>query len=478
MKISRRGALVIGAASAAAAVGSWRGLGLHKPGGAIVKPGVGRARSVRSDAAAPAVVDVVVIGGGNIGCAAGLTLAERGLRVAICEKGVIAGEASGRSVGYVDSQFLDPAKMEIIGRSKALWRTLNQRVAAETGYRQTGLVSVFETQAALAEAQAWLASVKGAPGVDARIISGSQLDGLLPRSGRRWAGAMFQPSDGSAEPTLFAPSLADAARRHGAVILQNCAVRGLQTAAGRVSGVVTERGPIAAQAVILAGGAWSPLMARSLGLDLGQFDAHASVARMAGVRDGPAVSAWGPDYCWRPQIDGGYTLAAITGVAPITPALLANSPRLLPAMRRMWGEVLPVFNGSTFLDQLTAPAHWALDAPSPFERNRILTPEVRRSLLDAVAVALKAKYPVFAPARIVEAWGGVISTTLDNMPIISAVTQTPGLYLGTGFYYGLTMAPAAGEALADLVTGQRPAIDLSAFQHQRFSDGSPVAFRA
>lgn len=447
-------------------------------GGRIVS-GVSRARPVTGDSVLPEKVDAIIIGGGIVGCSTALALAERGVRVALCEKGVIAGEASGRSLGWVDSQLLDPVKMELIGRSKALWADLNTRTGRETGYRPSGLVSLFADAETVAFAASWVASVNGMPGVDARILTAREADEMQPGATAPWAGGLFQASDASAEPTLAAPAIAEAARRHGAFILQQTAVRGVERRAGRIAGVITERGPIAADAVVLAGGAWSPLFARSLGLDLPQFQIHASMLRVGPPQAaGPRVSAWGPGFAWRPQTDGGYTIAAINGAVPITPAIVRNLPRLAPAIRRMWREVDPVFHLATFLDHFMTPGSWPLDRPSPFEKRRILQPEVRHERLDEVSRTLRTIYPVFASAREEERWAGVLVSTLDNMPVVSGVIGWPGLYLGTGFYYGLTMGPAAGEALADLVMGRSPRVDLSHYRFDRFTDGSKLMFRS
>jgi glycine/D-amino acid oxidase-like deaminating enzyme len=144
----------------------------------------------------------------------------------------------------------------------------------------------------------------------------------------------------------------------------------------------------------------------------------------------------------------------------------------------MWDQVDPVFSPSTFFSQLTTPSKWRLDDISPFENNRILEPEIRHNVLDAVAKDLVADFPIFSKMEERERWAGVLVSTLDNMPVISAADALPGLYLGTGFYYGLTMAPAAGEALADLATGKTPKLDLSLYRHSRFTDGSSLTFRA
>lgn len=476
-KMTRR-ALLGAAGLAAGAIATGAGV-LASRGGAGVVPGVARARPVAGDDALPQKVDVVVIGGGNVGCLTALTLAERGVRVALCEKGVIAGEASGRSLGYVDSLFLDPVKMPLIARAKTLWEGLNERVQADTGYRRSGVSACFQDPASLEGAQGWLDAVKGLPGVDARLLSAAEIKALLPQAGRSFAGALYQPSDACAEPTLMAPVVADAVRRRGGVVLQQCAVRGIEQAAGKVSGVITERGPIACQAVVLAGGVWSPVMARSLGLDLPQFMAFGSVVRMSEA-PGPELAFLSAEetVVLRRNIYGGYDACHGSGIVPITPDTLRNLPRLGPAMDNMMSQVQPALDLGTFMSQWRIPERWALDAPSPFEANRIFMPETPQALLDDVVNRSRQLLPSLQAAKPVERWSGSLMSTLDNMPVISGVDSVPGLFLGTGFYYGLTMAPAAGEAVADLVMGRKPQFDLSLYRHARFHDGSDIVFRA
>lgn len=473
---TRRRFLIGSGAVAVAGLGA-SGWELSKPGGKIIMPGRSRARKVASSTVMPTETDVVVIGGGFVGTAAALTLAERNVSVTLCEKGVVAGEASGRSHGQIDSQYLDPVKMELIARSKELWRGLNERTGLDTGFRTGGLTCLLADEEAIAGAESWLESVRGLPGVDARLLSAREIAAMQPGAARHYPGAMFQPSDASAEPTLAVPAIAEAAVRHGATLLQNCAVRAIETSGGRVSAVVTERGRIKTSSVVLAGGVWSPFMAKSLGLDLPQFQAHSSMRRIRPAK-GPAISAWAPEFTWRPMIDGSYSICATNGVVPITPATIKNVRRLIPALRAMWSEVDPVFNYDTFMSQWNIPDQWDLEKPSPFEQNRVLMPEIRKGVLDNVQHKIETAFPAFKGARHVEDWAGVLVTTLDNMPVLSPVDTLPGLYLGTGFYYGLTMGPAAGEALADLVMGNRPKFGLDNYRYERFSDGSELIFRS
>jgi len=99
-----------------------------------------------------------------------------------------------------------------------------------------------------------------------KVLSPAESKALTPGSVPDWIGGVHSPTDGRAEPSLAGPAIAEAARRLGATIHQDCAARGLETEAGKVSGVITERGVIRTQAVLLAGGAWSGLFCRRHGL--------------------------------------------------------------------------------------------------------------------------------------------------------------------------------------------------------------------
>ncbi|EJL30778.1 glycine/D-amino acid oxidase, deaminating [Caulobacter sp. AP07] len=454
-----------------------KGLLSGRDGGAIV-PGRSRARSIDSDQTCPAQVDVVVIGGGYVGCLTALTLAERGVSVALCEKGVVAGEASGRSLGVVEGQFLDASKVEIVNRAKTLWGQMNARVGGETGYRRDGMAALFGEEGLMAYAEGWLDSVRDLPGVDAKLLSARQADRLAVGGARPYLGGLFQASDASVEPQLAAPAIAEAVRKAGGIVLQNCAVRGVETSAGAISAVVTELGRIACQGVVVAGGAWSPVLLRSLGLDLPQFMAFSSVVRL-GRAKGPATPFMDghTGLVVRRTIHGEFDVCRAIGSVPVTPDILGNLGRLSPAMRHMGNQLEPVWNLSTFLGQWRLPKTWSLERPSPFEQNRILTPEVRNRLLDDVVGTIAGTFPALGAGPVVDRWAGAMTSTIDNMPVISAVEGRPGLFIGSGFYFGLTMAPAAGEALADLVMGRTPAIDLSLYRYSRFSDGSPLVFR-
>ena len=117
---------------------------------------------VDSDTDLPDAVDVVVIGGGIIGTCTALELAERGLKVALFEKGRIAGEQSGRNWGWCRQMGRDSREMPLIVESLKLWRGMNQRTGADTGFKQCGIAYMEADEKGLQQREA-LGCEKRAP---------------------------------------------------------------------------------------------------------------------------------------------------------------------------------------------------------------------------------------------------------------------------------------------------------------------------
>ncbi|KAF1047831.1 NAD(P)/FAD-dependent oxidoreductase [Xylophilus sp.] len=468
--------VLIGGGAAVAAAGA--GLLAISSRDASLVPGKPHARRVQGDTELVDAVEVAVIGGGIVGTSTALSLAERGVSVALFEKGVIAGEASGRAHGLVESKHQAAIKQPLIELSKQRWRKLNELTGEDTGWRERDIIQYFETDEKVHEIEEWQEQVKGATAHLGRFAHDDDVARLLPGAATLFKGAFFVPGEGIAEPRLAAAAIARGGRRLGGKIYENTAVRGIEREGGRVSAVVTERGTVKARAVVLAGGVWSPVFARSLGLDLPQFTAYASIQSLAPQPGLPDIVATLPRVGVRREFDGGYTVGPMQGIAPILPSTVREGLRLLPAIRAQGSYIKARLSWSNFLRELNTPTQWPLDRPSPFEDIRILQPRVRDPLLDESLAYLRSVLPSFDQATVRERWAGSLMTTLDNAPVIAPVAQIPGLILGTGFYYGFTMGPGAGEVLADLATGRTPSIDLAPFRFERFSDGTQLGFHA
>lgn len=225
----------------------------------------------------PQQVDVAIIGGGIIGISTAWALSRAGQRVAVFEKGVLAGEQSSRNWGWIRSIGRDPAELPLAHRANSLWREIQQQV--NVGYRQIGLAYLGENATDQAGLQTWLDSAREHP-TGAHLLTGEAVRQILAEpSTRPWTSALHSAEDGVAEPHLATAGIAHLARAAGCQIFEQCAVRGLDTASGRTAGVITEFGRVAADRVVLAGGAWSRLLCGNTGIFLPQLKVHGSALR-------------------------------------------------------------------------------------------------------------------------------------------------------------------------------------------------------
>jgi glycine/D-amino acid oxidase-like deaminating enzyme len=431
-----------------------------------------RVDPVHSDDVLPERVDVVIVGGGIIGTSAALFLAQKGVSTLLCEKGHIAGEQSSRNWGWCRKMGRDPREIPLIIESLRLWQGMNATVEAETGFRQCGIMYLAETTAELQGFEAWLEHARQYQ-LDSRILTPGAAAELTPGLTGPWIGALYTASDGKAEPQMASPAIAEAARRGGATILTRCAVRGVETAGGRVAAAVTERGRVACNAVVLAGGAWSRLFCGNLGIELPQLKVRATVMRTEPLEGGPETSASGGLFGFRKRMDGGYTVATL-GVRTID--LVPDHFRLfrdyLPAARLHWKK-LRFRVGGRWLDEWRMPRRWALDSASPFETVRVLDPEPDGYVVDRAKTAIAQAFPLFRNAVEAERWAGMIDVMPDAVPVISPVESLPGFFIATGFSgHGFGIGPGAGKLVADMVTGDPTLVDPTPFRLSRFTDGS------
>jgi glycine/D-amino acid oxidase-like deaminating enzyme len=428
---------------------------------------------VPSDPTVPAATNVVIIGGGIIGVCTALFLARKGVPVVLCEKGEIAAEQSSRNWGWCRKMGRDPRELPLAMEALRLWPEMDSLTGGETGFRRSGVVYLCRTQKELAKREAWLDAAAKPMGIDSRLLTRDQMNRVMPGLAGDWAGALFTPSDGRAEPANAAPAIAQGARKAGAIILTRCAVRGLETVGGRIAGVVTERGIIACQSVVLAGGAWSRLFCRPLDLKLPQLQVLSSVMRTQSLPGGPETSVGAPGFGLRKRLDGGYTVATWgANIMDIVPASFRLLPDFLPALWTQRKGVKLRF-GKRFFKDLVGKGTWKLDEPSPFEAMRVLDPPAHQPMLDQARAHITRAFPIFHTMQVAQTWGGLIDVTPDVVPVISGVDALPGFFIATGFSgHGFGIAPGAGRLMAELVMGETPVVDPTPFRYSRFTDGT------
>jgi glycine/D-amino acid oxidase-like deaminating enzyme len=429
---------------------------------------------VRGDETLPKSVDVVVIGGGIVGASTALELAERGISVALCEKGGIGLEQSSRNWGWVRLSRRDPREIPLMIEALRIWETMDQRLGRDTGYKRASITFACATEAQYKTYATWREYL-GPYQIESRMLNPGEFAEMFPGLEVKPYGALHTPVDGRAEPQKATSAIAEHAREKGAAILTDCAVRGLDISGGRIAGVVTERGTIKCNSVVMAGGVWSNLFCRRYGIDVPQLNVMASVLSTKPISGGPDGALWTKGFALRKRQDGGYTVASgHENIVDIVPNSFKYALRFMPSFREEWRSLRFRVAGR-FFEELRTPKNWRLDEVSPFERHRVLDPIPSLKYADGTLAKLAEAWPVFANAEVAQRWGGYIDVLPDAIPIISAVEKLPGFHIATGFSgHGFGIAPAAGRLMADIVTGTKPLVDPHHFRFSRFSDGSKI----
>ena len=373
------------------------------------------------------LADVVVVGGGIIGCALARELALAGLRVTIIERGEPGREASSAAAGMLGPQAECDAEGPLLRlglASRALYpdtvAALHEESGIDPELDRDGIVYVAldeeEETVLLARAQ-W----QRRAGLAVERLSAEGVRALEPSIGDAVRSAVRFPDDHRLDNARLARAYAVAAVRAGVIIRAGVTVHGIRRERGRASGVVTPHGPIAAGLVVNAAGAWSA-----------QLDGAATLA-VHPVR--------------------GQMVALRLPRAPFRHAVYWRGVYLVP---RRDGRLLA---GSTY-EQVGYD-------------KRVTGGAVQGILERTFRVA-----PLLADATFADAWAGLRPGTPDNLPILGADPSYSGLYHATGHYRsGILLAPITAQLMLELIVDGAASIDLAPFAPGRFSRRGAMAAR-
>jgi len=424
---------------------------------------------IETHSSLPASADVVVIGGGIVGTCAAYYLAKRGVDVVLLEKGQIGAEQSSRNWGWCRQQNRDARELPIATKSLDLWDRFAEEIGEDVGFRRCGLLYLSNSEAEIATWAKWR-DFAATVGVTTHVLSAKEAAERGRATGKSWLGGVFSPSDGIAAPNKAAPVIARGVAKFGGTVVQNCAARGLETEAGRVSAVVTEKGTIRTKTVVMAGGAWASSFCNQLDIRFPQASVRSSILAV-----GPGIEGL-PDALHTARVsvtkrsDGGYTLA-ISGRASVdlTPQQIRYGKAFLPMFQRRWKSLKP---GTTegLRSGHESLAKWALDKATPMERNRILDPKPDARLVAETYRRAGELLPALAGKPIAASWAGYIDSTPDGVPAIGEIPTLPGFILAAGFSgHGFGIGPGAGHLIADLITGAEPIVDPEDYRPERLA---------
>ncbi|MBD8201190.1 NAD(P)/FAD-dependent oxidoreductase [Pseudomonas viridiflava] len=424
--------------------------------------------AIESSPELPTQADVVVIGGGIIGAFTAYYLARRGMKVALIEKGRIGAEQSSRNWGWCRQQNRDARELPMATKALELWEQFGAETGEQTGFSRCGLLYLSNNEQEIADWARW-GEFARTVNVDTRMLTSQQAAEHGKATGKQWKGGVFAPSDGTADPSRAAPAVARAIMALGSTVHQGCAVRGIETEAGRLSAVVTEKGVIRTPIAVLAAGAWASSFCRQYGIRFPQATIRQTVLSVSAPSEEIPGALHTAGVSMTRRFDGTYTLA-ISGRGRVdpTPQLLGYGTQFLPMFMRRWRNLAPgglegIRSGHESWKR------WSLDQPTPMEKMRILDPTA-----DASAVALTYQraqelVPALRDSSINAAWAGYVDSTPDGVPGIGEMASLPGLVLAAGFSgHGFGIGPGAGHLIADIVSGAAPIVDPKPYHPDRF----------
>jgi glycine oxidase len=368
-----------------------------------------------------AAPDVIIVGGGVIGCATAYYLTQAGASVTIVERGEVGGEASGASAGILGTAdpIIEPGPLlDLCLVSLPLHRPLAEALRQETGidveYLPCGILRVALTDEDADNLRAAVGP-HGLWGVMQWVDSGA-LRGLEPRVSPEARGGVYCPDFPQVNAQRLTLALAQAAVARGAVLRMGLAVTGFLTSGSRVIGVRTREGKMMAGQVLLAAGAWTGVLGRRLGLSL-------PVKPMR-----------------------GQMLAFPNFTSPVRHILEEENA----------GYVAPRANGFLFVGSTVDDVG--------FRRN---TTARELAGLHKMAASL---VPSLAYAEVASDWAGLRPGSPDHLPIVGPIPGWEGLSVASGhFRRGVLLSPITGRLMAQWLTEGRTDMSLEPFSPARFA---------
>jgi sarcosine oxidase subunit beta len=380
--------------------------------------------------------DVVILGAGVMGASIAFHLARRGAgKILVLDKGDVAGGGSGRSSALVRMHYSFPPEVDLAVKSLEIFRAWKDYVGRGGDFRQTGFVRIVpESELPNLEKNV---AMHRAHGVDARVVDRGQLAAIAPD----WnvddvPRAAWEPGSGHGDGSAVANDFLERAREMGVVYRSQTRVTEFRAEGGRVTGVATDRGDVAAPVVVAATGPWSRPLFAGVGFDLPVEGEYHEVAIL---KNPPDLSGVGP--------------ACIDG---ITTTYFRPEVGGLTLIGDFWGKRGAEADPDAF-SQSASPASLA----------GLVERTVRR-------------VPALADAEIWRGVTGVYDVSPDFRPLIGETPGTRGLYVVCGFSgMGFKISPATGLVVSELVLdGRGRSVDISAFDPARFAAGGSGPIKA
>jgi 4-methylaminobutanoate oxidase (formaldehyde-forming) len=382
--------------------------------------------------ALPSRAEIVIIGGGIIGCSTAYHLAkEHKAEVVVVERGRLTCGSTFHAAGLVGQLRSSASITQLLKYSVELYGALEAETGLATGWKQNGGLRLANNEERWTEIKRQ-ATTAHSFGLEMHLLTPKEALDLWPlMDASDLVGAAFLPTDGQANPSDITQSLAKGARMHGARIFEGVTVTGIRVEDGRVRGIETDQGPIACDKLVNCGGQWAK-----------------DIGRLAGV-----------SVPLQPMQHQYMVTEAIAGVTPSLPTL-RDPDRLTYFKEEVGGLVM----GGYELN----PRSWVDEGiPEGFVFSLLESDWDHFELLMEQALV---RVPALEAAGIKTLTNGPESFTPDGNFILGEAPEVRNFFVGAGFNaFGIASAGGAGKALAAWVMTHEQPMDLWVVDIRRFS---------
>ncbi|BHH86176.1 NAD(P)/FAD-dependent oxidoreductase [Desulforhopalus sp. 52FAK] len=366
-------------------------------------------------------VDCIFIGGGLMGLASALNLAQAGKRVIVLDKDFSGKHASGVNAGGVRSLKRDISELPYIHGSLDMWHNMEKIVGSDCGFYQTGYLVAAEDEKGMKELEARAEATHSLGYTNEILIDKKRLKELAPITRDHCVGGLMSVRDGHASPAETCRAFHAAVIAAGGEVYSNCEVVGVTRGENGFSVKTNSKGTLHSEQLVNCAGAWAGQISRMLGDELPIEPVGASVlvtARMSRLL---------------------HTFVAVQG-------------------RKLWfnqarnGTLLICGGYHSYVDMEKGLTHMNLHE------------------LQACAKVAYDLFDVADDLTIVRSWAGLDGETPDHFPIIGYSKKIPGLMHVCGFSkHGFALSPMVGRVVSAMLQGKKPEIGVEGFEVDRFT---------
>lgn len=367
--------------------------------------------------------DVVIVGGGVMGCALAYNLAKEGLKPVVIEKSDIGGEASGANGGGVRQSARNLKEMPLAMESVRLYGQLHEELGMDVEYVRKGNLRLCTTPEDMDNMRKSVENQK-AVGLELEMLDSKQVLEINPYVGECVVGATFCPTDGHANPLLVTYAFFKKAKSLGARFYTQEEVKDIVLNKGKVAAVVTDRQRIETDLIVNAAGMAGRKIANMVGLDF--------------------------------------------PVKPVFSEVLITEP-YPPLFPQMFGHARGLFygrqtaNGSFLWGGFVGTEEFIYREGKPLFN--FISPAISRSVIEYL--------PVLKHLHVVRTWSGLIAQTSDAIPVLGLTSEVPGFVFCTGFSgHGFGLAPVIGRLMCQLIMDCEVSLSISDFCYSRFQKKS------